>query len=161
MKKAKENKKPVKPMTEEEIIDFNNLCDYIKYQILEYSKDMKFPQFLALRIKGIQSGQYIVNKNSKINASYDYKDILLTFKINKFILLGELRDKAKFSDEKHRINYMMVIVESKLNDVVLMRENKEKANSKAESLNIEIEDVKSKYKKKTKDNKSSRLQDLW
>ena len=37
-------------MTEKEKHDWYDLCDYIKYEILEYSPEMKIPQTLALRL---------------------------------------------------------------------------------------------------------------
>ena len=158
--KKEKAKREVKKMSEDEIKDFNALCDYIKYKVLEYDESMKFPKFLALRIKGIQEGTFIPRGNRKIQANYTYSDILLTFRVHRFGILGELRDKSKFTDEKHRINYMMKIIESKLNDVVEMRKSKDKANAKAENIKVESIEL-GEYKKKTKITKNNRLKDLW
>lgn len=154
------NKKTQNKMSKQEVKDFYELCDYIKYKILEYTEDMKFPQFLALRIKGIQQGKYLANNNSKKQANYSYPDILLAFKIYRFAILSELRDRQKFKDEKHRINYMMKIIESKLNDVIEMRKARDKSNEKAENIKIDAIELGA-YKKKTKENKNKRLNDLW
>ena len=62
-------------MTEKEKHDWYDLCDYIKYEILEYSPEMKIPQTLALRLKGLAQGNFMANKYIKPNASYTYEQI--------------------------------------------------------------------------------------
>lgn len=49
-------------MTEKEKHDWYDLCDYIKYEILEYSPEMKISQTLALRLKGLAQGNFMANK---------------------------------------------------------------------------------------------------
>ena len=70
-------------MTEKEKHDWYDLCDYIKYEILEYSPEMKIPQTLALRLKGLAQGNFMANKYIKPNASYTYEQILITCKVCK------------------------------------------------------------------------------
>ena len=35
------------------------LCEYVKKEILEYDDNMKFPQYLALKLQGIKRGEHI------------------------------------------------------------------------------------------------------
>ena len=46
-------------MTESEIKEWNELCEYVKRDILGYDKDIKFPKFLILRLKGLKEGKFI------------------------------------------------------------------------------------------------------
>ena len=36
----------------EEKSSWNELCDYVKREILEYDENMKFPKYLALKVNG-------------------------------------------------------------------------------------------------------------
>ncbi|MDU4051218.1 MAG: hypothetical protein E7H33_09900 [Clostridium perfringens] len=137
------------------------LCEYVKKEILEYDEDMKFPRSLALRLKGLSKGQFIANTNIRPLASYEFEDILLTFKMYKLDILIAIRDKSKFKDENHRINYVMVIIENKLNEVVIKRKKVEKEKSRAESVEIQNNDVKANYIRKTKLKKNDKFKDLW
>ncbi|MCD3275578.1 hypothetical protein [Clostridium botulinum] len=139
---------------------FLELCEYVHTEILEYSKDIKFPKHLALRLRGLQKGQFIAKNNAKPLANYDYEAILLTFKMCKFDILSKIRQKDNFKDEKHRINYMMVIIEDKINDVVLKIEKNKKAKRKSELIEI-YDDKGAEYKTKTKKIKSSIIDNLW
>ncbi|WP_283697638.1 hypothetical protein [Clostridium perfringens] len=137
------------------------LCEYVKKEILEYDDEMKFPKILALRLKGLSNGVFIANTNIRPLASYEFEDILLTFKMYKLDILIAIRDKSKFKDENHRINYVMVIIENKLNEVVIKRKKIEKEKSRAESVEIQNNDVKANYIRKTKSKKNDKFKDLW
>ena len=136
------------------------LCDYVHKEILLYSKDMKFPKSLALRLRGLSKGQFIANNKIKPMANYTIEDILLTFKINKLDILNSTSDKFKFKDEKHRINYIMVIVENKINDVVLKRQKLRKENEIVKDVEVQ-EKSKAEYIKKSKSIKNEKLKSLW
>ncbi|NCI19695.1 hypothetical protein EJM73_08665 [Clostridium botulinum] len=139
---------------------FLKLCEYVKNEILELPEECKFPKFLALRLRGLHEGKFMANNKIKPMASYDYDIILLTFKINKFDMLLKLRQRHLFKTEKHRINYMMAIVEGKINDVVLKVKNSKKA--KEHTLNVDLSiDKGADYKPKTKEINSNLLDDLW
>lgn len=38
----------------EEKSSWNELCDYVKREILEYDENMKFPKYLALKLQGLK-----------------------------------------------------------------------------------------------------------
>ena len=46
----------------EEKSSWNELCDYVKREILEYDENMKFPKYIALKLKGIKSCDISFNK---------------------------------------------------------------------------------------------------
>ena len=151
------SEKTTKPRKDQ---DFRDVCDYIKKEILEYSEDMKFPKFMAMRIKGLASGTFYANKKIKPEASYDYKTILYAFKICRPKILASIRSK-EFTSEQHRFNYLMCIVESEINDVVLRLKNVEKSKEKMEVMKMDnMSSEGAEYKTKTKDI-NIKLSDLW
>lgn len=139
---------------------FLELCEYVKTEILELPDDCKFPKHLALRLKGLRNGKFMANNKVNPMAEYSFEVILLTFKINKYEMLKYLRKKNYFKDEEHRINYMMSIVEIKINDTFLRVKQKEKDKIKIENKDFYEHDI-AEYKPKTKEIKNSRLNDLW
>lgn len=130
-------------MTEKETKNQENeewltLCEYVKNEIMGYSDDMKFPKFIALRLRGLSKGTFMANKNQKPQASYDYKTILYTFKACKLnIINGFKSNNTKFTNEQHRFNYLMVIIENNINDMVIRLKNAKKAKEKTENIPLD------------------------
>lgn len=144
--------------------DWLELCDYIKYNILEYTTEMKFPKFLALRLKGLSEGNFIANKKQKPNAKYTYKEILLTCKICKVkIKTYFTNNSAKITDEKHKINLIMMFIEQEINDVVQRLNDKEKSEKKITELDLSnMNNDKAEYKPVNEKSKiSDKLEKLW
>jgi len=148
-------KKEKKDMT-----DWNNLYDYVKLNILGYN-DMNLPKYMVLRLQGLSKGQFMANKSIKPMASYDYKTILFTFKACKQdIMSGLMSNQTKFTNEEHKFNYIMVIIEKNINDIVIRLKNAKNAKEKAETVNMDhIFTNGAEYKTKTKVNE--KLNDLW
>lgn len=138
------------------------LCEYVKKEILEYPDDMKFPKYLALRLRGLTSGQFIANKKQTPQASYDYKTILITFKICKSkILQYFIGNQTKFKDERHKINTIMLFIENEINDVTIRLKNVKHSEDKIVNLELENQfNVGSEYKNKNK-KVNEKLNDLW
>lgn len=149
-----------KKMTDKEKQDWNELCDYVKLEILGYDKDLKFPKFLALRLKGLKDGKFMCNNKTSNLANYTFEEILLTFKINKLLINNALKQSNKFKDEKHRINYIMAIIENKINDIALRNRELNFIKEKEEGIEININNNKAEYTPKTKQIKNSRLKGL-
>ncbi|WP_297419182.1 hypothetical protein [Clostridium sp.] len=149
-----------KPMTKQEKIEWDDLYQYVKKEILQYDAKINLPRTLVLRLKGLHEGKFMANTKTKPMADYTYKLILMTFKLNKFDIIKSLSNKDKFKDEKHMINYLMAIIESKINDTYLRIKKVEESQEKGQEIEINISDNKAEYKKKTKEIKNSRLQDL-
>ena len=117
--------------------DWIALYEYIKIEILKYN-DMKLPKYLVLRLQGMTKGQFIANKKNSINASYDYKTILITFKFCKTSILQAFEsNKSNFKDEQHKLNYMMAIIDSEINNVVMRLKNAKKAEEKIVNIDLE------------------------
>ena len=150
-------------MTEKENQDWKNLCDYVKYEILEYDKSLKFPQQLVLRLKGLNRGQFMANKGAEIQAEYSFEIILLTFKVCKCKIKNYLHDNsAKIKDEEHKINVIMLFVEKEINDVYLRMKAKEQIESKIDNLELDNQCHNgAEYKKNPATKQNERLKNLW
>lgn len=141
--------------------EWDELYQYIKHDIIGYS-DKAIPKYMILRFRGLADGKFMANKKTKPMATYEYTDILMTFKINKIKIHNAMRS-VEFKDERHMFNYIMVIIEGSINDVVDMLKRKAKSETKTENVevaSIVVED-KAEYKKKTKNKESKLLNDLW
>lgn len=146
----------------EEWVDWCELYEYVKKDILGYSQDMKLPKRFVLRLQGLHRGVFMANKNIPPQAEYSYKTILLTFKVKKLdILIGLKNNSATFKDENHKFNYIMSIIESSINDIVVKMKNNEKAQAAGLEVEIQEDGNKATYKKKTEEKKNDRLKDLW
>ncbi len=144
----------------EEQLQWVELYEYIKNDILFYDKNIKLPKNLILRLKGLRNGKFMANKNHKSLGDYTFKIILTTFKLNKYEIIQVLSHKEKFKDENHMINYLMAIIESKINDTYTRIKSVENSNQKCEEINININEEKAEYKNKTKEIKNSKLKSL-
>jgi len=147
-------------MSLQEKEEWNELYEYVKKEILRYDENMKLPKNLILRILGLKNGKFIANKKTKALGDYSFKIILMTFKINKYEIVNALADKSKFKDESHMINYMMAIIEKKINDTYSRLNRLEQSQIKGENLEITESENKAEYKQKTKEIKNSRLKEL-
>lgn len=129
------------------------LCEYVKKEILEYDDNMKFPQYLALKLQGIKRGEHIANNNHEAKANYDDYTILCTFKLCKKKIVTYLHDnEKKIKDEKHKINLIIKMIEPEINDVYLRLQRIEKAKIKAENVDCENQNSNgADYVKKTKE----------
>jgi hypothetical protein len=135
--KLEETKKRKMTRTEKNA-DWLDLCEYVKNIILGYDDTMVMPKHLIFRLQGMFKGQFLGNNNLDINAWYDYKTILLTFKFCKGeILQGFEKNKSSFTDENHRINFMMKIIDGELNNVVMRLKKAKKSEEKTENLQLD------------------------
>ena len=149
-----------KKMSEEEKKDWNELCIFVKKEILKYGDDTKFPRFLALRLKGLANGQYIVNNNQKLQGKYTFYEIKITFMYCKQDILYGF-SKNVFKDENHKISYMMKIVESSLNTIRERLRSKQRQEERIEQIKVNTEESNIKYVNKNKDkNINNRLKGL-
>ena len=147
-------------MTEQEKKDWNELYQYVKLEILGYDKDIKIPNYLALRLKGLKNGKFMCNNKTNNFANYTFEELLLTFKIHRITILNAIKNTTKFKDENHRINYMMAIIENKINDVALRNREIKFEIEKSKGIEINLNDNKANYIHKTKNVKNSRLKGL-
>jgi len=154
-------KKPTVTMTKQEKMDWDELYQYFKIDIMEYT-DKKLPQYVALRFKGLTEGKFMSNKNSSPQASYTFKEILLTLKLSKSAIDKYFmnNNNGSFADERHRINGVFVIIESEINNTKDMLNRCKIAKEKCENMDMShlvSEGVE--YKKKG--NVNNKLKELW
>jgi hypothetical protein len=149
-----------KSTKKEEQEQWKELYEYVKTYILQYDESMKLPKNLVLRLRGLRQGKFMANKNTRILGDYTFKVILTTFKLNKFEIIQAMLNKNKFKDESHMINYLMCIVENKINDTYLRIKKVEESQEKGQEIEVDITNNKAEYIHKTKEVKNSRLKDL-
>ena len=143
--------------------EWEELYDYVFFDILGYKKGMKLTRNMILRLKGLKDGQFISSKTAKKQASYSYKIILYTFKAKKLEIL-RICDKIEFKDENHKINTIMKIIENGINDIVMRMEKKKEIDEKSEKLNISDLSSSNKYQKQnsnTDDKIGKMFKNLW
>lgn len=158
------NKKKVNKMTKEEKLEWESLYKYVKEEILRYPKEITLPRYMILRLKGLKEGKFIANKSTSTMGEYSFKNILYTFKFCKFDILQYLeKNKGKFNNEQHKFNGIMIIVESKLNDVILKLNNAKSNQEKVENLELKNQIHEgAKFKREKTNNKiNNNLSDLW
>lgn len=118
--------------------NWDEMCEYVKKEILGYDDNMKFPKTLALKLRGMKNGQYIANNNIPKDAHYSNQCLLMTFKINKIYLKNILNNNKNIKDENHRINLMLRIIGDKLNDTYLKLKQIEQTNEIVENIDTGI-----------------------
>ena len=143
--------------------EWNELYKFVKIEILGY-ENKAMPKYMILRLKGMCDGNFIKNKNTQNQAHYEYTDILMTFRINKYKILKAMQS-VTFKDETHKFNFIMKIIENDINNVVDMITRKEKSEQKTQQVNVVSDSIdidnKAEYKKKTNKTTNKLLKDLW
>lgn len=120
-------------MTLEEKIEWDELYQFVRTEIMGYDQNQSLSRTMALRLKGLKTSKFAENKNRADMSNYSYKIILATFKYCKPKYERALRTK-KFSDEMHKFNYVLSIVESNLNDVYMRMKKAEKQKSAVDNI---------------------------
>ena len=139
------------------------LYEYVREKIMGYDKTIKLPKYMVLRLQGLTKGQFLGNNKQQVNAKYDYKTILITFKFcRQTILQAFEKNKTAFADENHKFNYAMIIIDKEINNVVIRLRNSKKAEEK--TINIELENQvheRANYKPKEIKKVNKKLEELW
>lgn len=146
-------------MTMKEKEEWDALYTYVK-NILGYDENQSLSRNMVLRLKGLTVNKFMENKNQKDTAHYSYSVILNTFKFCYMDIQKGLATNS-FSDENHRFNYLLKIVESNINTVYNRMKNSERAKETTQSVNIDSVGYEgAEYQIKTQKT-SNRLKDLW
>lgn len=149
-----------KRMTKQEKEEWNNLYEYVRSNVLGYDSNQSLSRHTVLRLKGLTTNKFMENSNIKDGANYSYGVILNTFKFCNADIQRGLAT-ITFNDERHKLNYIIKIVESNINTVYNRMKNATKSKQKTESMNVvNITHKGADYKKRT-EKTSSRLKDLW
>lgn len=147
---------------------WDNLYEYVRTEILQYDEKQSLNKHQRSRLQGMRSGEYGNKRNKKVSLSeegYPYDVILMAFKVKKIAIKEAITERSKFKDEKHMFDYLMVIVESVINDVYARMKERQIANDKLDKLDYskyQQEDYEYKEKANIKENKVAKLlNDLW
>ena len=120
------------------------------------------PKYMVLRLKGLSTGNFMSNKHIQAQASYTFKEILLTFKLCKSkISKYEMSNNGTFTNEQHKFNGIMVIIEANINETIEILNRRKNADDKIESIDFkhQVTEV-AEYKKKGSVDKT-KLKELW
>lgn len=149
-------------MTEEEKIQWDNLYQYVKKEVLLYDKNQSIPNNIILRLKGLKNGKLIANNKTQNNAEYSFEIILYTFKMCKQSINAAISSK-EFTSEMNKFMYISAIIENNINDVYMRISNAKKSQEKTQSIIVDnIYNEGADYKRKTEDNKvGNKLEELW
>ena len=149
-----------KHLTEQDKIDWDNLYQYVRHNVLGYDDNQSLSRNMVLRLKGLLNNKFMANNNIEDTANYTYQLVLNTFKFCMPDIQRGLRSNS-FRDENHKFNYVMKIVESNLNTVYLRMKNSEKNKEKTESMIMDTATHNgANYQSKTSKT-SEKLNDLW
>lgn len=158
-------KVPKHKYTDDEIACLKEIYRYVQNDVLHYDGEVqKLGKREALRIQGLRYGKFVLNNNEEDKANYSFEVILNTFKYCQPTIQRALRS-IEFKDETHKFNYIMCIVEGKLNDVYIRMKNAKRAKEETDEVaNETVARVSAEYQKKTEEKESTaarRLKDFW
>lgn len=149
-----------KKMTKKEKQDWENLYYYVK-NLLGYDENQALSSTMVLRLKGLLTNKFIENNAIESTANYSYEVILNTFKFCSPTINKALRANS-WTNEMHRFNYILKIVESNINNVYLRMKNVQKTKEEAKNTTIDIANhTGADYQRKTKEVNNKLLNDLW
>ena len=150
-------------MTEEEKKSWEELYYYVK-NLLGYDENQALSSTMVLRLKGLLTNKFIENKNIQDGANYSYETILNTFKYSSIDIQRALKTN-RFTDEMHRFNYILKIVERNINTVYMKTKGVKKSEEKINDVDTTIANYNGvKYQTQTKKetkNREDKFSDLW
>lgn len=147
-------------LNEQEKAEWIELYEYVRGNIMGYDEKMSLPSWIVLKLRGLRHGKQYDNNKTRDYAKYPFSTILYTFKACSPEINSVLNNKH-FNNEQHKFNYIMKIVEGKLNDVALRLKSAQRAEKQSQETE-HIEDVEYVNRFKAKEHKTNhKLDDLW
>lgn len=134
---------------ENEIKWFNEVYEYIK-ELLNYSNTQKLPNSLVTRIQDLRNGTVMqrgVGRVIKSKEGYTYQTILNTFLTLSDKIRWALENKD-FTSELNKISYMMAIIDSNINDLVVQENTMNNSNNIKAKNNLINEEKNNQTRKK-------------
>ena len=139
---------------------WEKLYRYVQREIMGYDEKTILSKYMVLRLKGLSSGKHIQNEKGIDERNYSYDTILATYKFCKHDI-EKYFNKRTFKDENHRFNTAALIVENKLNDVVLRIKKNKKAEEQIKEMDLSNLSYKgAEYQSSAKKNNPV-FEDLW
>lgn len=124
-----------------EVKKWNNLYEYIKVEIMGYTKEKQLTPAMRTKLLSLRNGSFVKRGVTMSKEGYDYDVILTTFKAKKIEVERAIFGKT-FEDDNHKFNYIMVIITNSINDVAKRLENAKKQKDKEEELKEIIKETK-------------------
>ena len=149
------------PMSEVDKVDWKLLYDYVRYNVLGYDENQSLSRNMVLRLKGLVNNKYMANNKTTDTANYSFAVILNTFKYCSIDIKNALRTH-KFTDENHKFNYIIKIVESKLNTVYLrMKESEATRKEKIRADSARVNEYKNNFVATPTKERKKNYDDMW
>lgn len=152
-----------KKMTEEEKLQWRELCEWVELNIFNYDiNTQRLQKKACLILRGLQTGQNVRNNKCEKYGDYPFNVILMTFKANRTKIQNAIRNKD-FEDESKKMAYVCAIVRDKINDMYSRYLNAQKIQEKFESVDTSIMSHEgAEYKSNNTERKvNKRLEGLW
>lgn len=118
--------------------DWAEVYEYFKHQILNLDEGKNLSPHAVNRLQGLRVGQYMrsATNTRALKRGYPYKVILNTLKYSKRNIDYAVKHKD-FKNDKHKIDYIMVIVQNNINFIQKRMDSLEHQREKAEKLKKE------------------------
>ena len=126
-------KQQSKKMSEQEKQRWDELYQYVKKEVLHYDANQALSRTAVLRLKGLRTSRFMENNNVESMSNYSYEVILNTFKACYVSIQNALHCK-EFQDDSHKLNYILKIVEPKINSVYKRMKDSELAKQKQQAM---------------------------
>lgn len=120
-------------MSEQDIKDWKALYEYVKKEIMGYDNVQKLDNYMVLRLKGLPYGLCVANNNIEDMSNYSFGLVLATFKYCSMDIKRALQTKH-FKNDTAKFNYVIAIVERKLNDVYKKMKQAERTQKAQEAV---------------------------
>lgn len=147
-------------LNKQDKLEWDELYKYVRGNVMGYDETMMLPSWIVLRLRGLRHGKLYDNNKTKDYAKYPFSTILYTFKACAPEIKSAL-DNKHFDNERHKFNYVMKIVEGKLNDVALRLKAVQRAEKQSQETE-HVEDAEYVNRFKAKEHKTNhKLDDLW
>jgi hypothetical protein len=119
-KKCEKEYKELMEYKQNELKWFDEIYQYI-LDLLDYTSEQQLPKFLITRLQDLRNGTIMkkdVGRIVKSKNGYRYEVILDTFLKKGDYIRWAFKNKT-FNNEHNKINYMMAIIESDINDTYI------------------------------------------
>lgn len=148
-------------MSEQDKVEWDQLYQFVRFNVLGYDENQSLSTKMVLRLRGLSSNKFIDNNHIADTANYSYGVILNTFK---YCIL-DIRKAIKthiFTDEDHKFNYILRIVESKLNTVYLHMKEAETTQKEIKSADISrVNEYKNNFVATPTKKRKKNYDDMW
>lgn len=141
---------------------WDRLYEYVRTDVMQYSKEMQLSPHFRNRLLGLHNGTYGMSKGDKVTGNaYSLETIYRTFVVKKADIQKAIRIKA-FPTEQQKVNYIMAIISNSINDVYLKEQSVQK---NAITLDRNVQNVISEFvvpvntEVKKKDKKENKVAD--